>query len=205
MLTHEFNYMLTPIVEKISLESKEGYVMRDFNINLMNYEINNPTSHFLGNACSNSLFPYINIPTRHTSRSKTVIDNILHIGINGNMVSGNITTDILEHLAQFLITSYQVHSETKPKKIITRTSKSFIQDNFKHDLKNIDWEYTRDIHLHDANHSFEQFLKNINEILDKHVPLKYMSRKQQKYISNPSITKGIHRSFKIKNTLYNKF
>ena len=70
MLTHEFNEMLTPILEKISLENK-GYVMRDFNINLMNYETDNPTSHFLDNICSNSFFPYINIPTRHTSRSKT--------------------------------------------------------------------------------------------------------------------------------------
>ena len=70
MLTHEFNEMLTPILEKISLENK-GYVMRDFNINLMNYEIDNPISHFLDNIGSNSFFPYINIPTRHTSRSKT--------------------------------------------------------------------------------------------------------------------------------------
>ena len=51
MLTHEFNDMLTPILEKDSLENKEGYIMRDFNINIMNYEIDNPTSHFLDNVC----------------------------------------------------------------------------------------------------------------------------------------------------------
>ena len=71
MLTREFNEMLTPILEKIYLENKEGYVMGDFNINLMNYETDNPTSHFLDNIGSNSFFPYINIPTRHISRSKT--------------------------------------------------------------------------------------------------------------------------------------
>ena len=43
--------------------------MEDFNINLMNYETGNPTSLFLDNTCSNSFFPCINIPTRHTSRS----------------------------------------------------------------------------------------------------------------------------------------
>ena len=36
MLTQEFNDMVTPILDKISLENKEGYVMGDFNINLMN-------------------------------------------------------------------------------------------------------------------------------------------------------------------------
>ena len=56
MLTHEFNDMLTPVLEKISLENKEGYVMGDFNINLMNYETDNATSHFLDNVCSNSFF-----------------------------------------------------------------------------------------------------------------------------------------------------
>ena len=141
----------------------------------------------------------------HTSQSKTLLDNILHNGINGNTVFRNVTTNISAHLAQFLITSYQVHSETKPKKILTRTSKSFVQDNFKHDLRNIDWGYSLDIHLHDANHSFEHFLKTINKILDKHAPLKYMSGKQQKNISKPWITKGILISIKIKNTLYNKF
>ena len=70
---------------------------------------------------------------------------------------------------------------------------------------NVGWEYTLDIHLHDVNHSFEQFLKKINNILDKHAPLKYMSRKQQKNISKPWITKGILKSIKIKTTLYNKF
>ena len=171
----------------------------------MNYQTDNPTSHFLDNVCSNNFVQYINIPTCHTSGSKTLIDNKLHNSINGNTISGNITTDISDHLAQFLITSYQVHSETKPKKILTRNFKSFAQDNFKHDLKNVDWEYTLDIHLHDANHSFEQFLKKINDMLGRHATLKYMSRKQQKSISKPWITKGILKSIKTKNTLHNKF
>ena len=88
MLTHKFNDMLTPTLDKNYLENKKGYVIGDFNINLMNYETDNSTSHFPDNVCSNSFFPYINIPTRHTSRSsKTLIDNILHNGINGNTVS----------------------------------------------------------------------------------------------------------------------
>ena len=63
---------------------------------------------------------------------------------------------------------------------------------------------TLDIHLHDANHSFEQFLQKINSILDKLAPLKYMSRKQQN-MSKPRITKIILKSIKIKNTLHSKF
>ena len=80
MLTHDFDDMLTPLL--------------DFNINLMKYKTVNLTSHFLNNLCLNSFFPYINIPKRHTSRSKTLIDNTLHNGITGITVSENITTNI---------------------------------------------------------------------------------------------------------------
>ena len=93
-------------------------------------------------------------------------------------------TDNIDRKVPIFITSYQVHRETKPKQILTRHFKSFVQDNFKHDLQCVYWEYTLDIYLHDANHSFEQFLvKKIINILDKHAPLKYMSRKQPKNIS----------------------
>ena len=49
MLMHEFNDMLTPILDKISRENKEGYIMGDFNINLINYETDDPTSQFPNN------------------------------------------------------------------------------------------------------------------------------------------------------------
>ena len=147
----------------------------------------------------------INISTRHTSRSKNLIGNKLHNGINGSARSGDITNDISNHLAQFLITSYQLHSETKPKKkILTRTFKSFVHNNFKHNLQNFDWEYTLDIHFHDTNHSLEQFLKKVNDILVKHAPLLYIN-KTKKNISKAWITKGILKSIKIKNTLSNTF
>ena len=41
----------------------------------------------------------INIPTCHTPRSKTLIDNIFHDNINENAISGYLTTDISDHLA----------------------------------------------------------------------------------------------------------
>ena len=52
-----------PTLEKISKENKDAYLMGDFNINLINYNSHNPTSQFLDFICSNSFFPYINIPT----------------------------------------------------------------------------------------------------------------------------------------------
>ena len=106
MSIQEFNKILMPTLEKISMENKDTYLMGDFKINLISYNSHNPTSQFLDGICSNTFFSYINIPTCHTSRSKTFIDNIFHNNINENAISENLTTDISDHLAQFLITNY---------------------------------------------------------------------------------------------------
>ena len=127
------------ILQNISMENKDAYLMGDFDINVINYDSHNPASQFLDSICSNSFFPYINILTRHIPRSKTLIDNIFHNNINEKVVSGNLTTDISDHLVQFLITPTLAKSKIKPKKILTRNFKSFSRENFKNDLRQVDW------------------------------------------------------------------
>ena len=54
---------LKDLTEKLSKENKEIYLMGDFNINLLNYQLDNHTAKFLDNVCSSGFFPYINILT----------------------------------------------------------------------------------------------------------------------------------------------
>ena len=67
---------MSHILEKISLEIKEVYLLGDFNTNLLNYETDRPTAEFFDNIYSNSFVPYTTLPTRITPRSKMLIDNI---------------------------------------------------------------------------------------------------------------------------------
>ena len=69
------NY-LNNLLEKISKEQKSVFLLGDFNINLLNYNVHNPTNEFLDSLASNSFLPYILQPTRITSHSKTLIGNI---------------------------------------------------------------------------------------------------------------------------------
>ena len=98
------NHFLSPMLEKVSFENKEVFLMGDFNINLLSYESNRETADFLNNMHSNSLIPYITLPTRITPRSKTLTDNIYFKEINEAPISRNLFTDISDHHAQFLIT-----------------------------------------------------------------------------------------------------
>ena len=92
------------MLEKVSYENKVVFIMGNFKINLLNYEPNRETADFLNNMHSNSLVPYITLPTRITPRSKTLTDNIFFNEINEAAISGNLITDISDHHAQFLIT-----------------------------------------------------------------------------------------------------
>ena len=43
-----------------------------------------------------------------------------------------------------------------------------------------------------------------NSVLDKHAPMRPMSKKEKRLTDKPWITKGIHTSIKAKNKLYKK-
>ena len=77
--------------------------MGDFNIDLLKYETSTDSTTRLDSMYTNSLLPYISIPTRVTAYSKTLINNIFSNNIEDGLTSGNITTTITHHYAQFLL------------------------------------------------------------------------------------------------------
>ena len=95
------NNYLSQIFEIVSKEQKQVFLLGDFNINLLNYNDHQPTNDFLDSLASNSFIPYILHPTRITNHSKTLIDNIFSNFISPDIISGNITATISDHLPQF--------------------------------------------------------------------------------------------------------
>ena len=72
--------------------------MGDFNLNLMNYQSHNLTGKFLDMMYFNTFFPLITRPTRITSHSATLIDNIFQNSLETNLLSSLLFTDISDHL-----------------------------------------------------------------------------------------------------------
>ena len=94
--------ILTKFLEILSKEQKQVFLLGDFNINLLNYNDHQPTNDFLDSLASNSFIPYILHPTRITSHSKTLIDNIFSNYISHEIISGNTTATISDYLPRFL-------------------------------------------------------------------------------------------------------
>ena len=124
------NYLNT-LLDKLSIENKQVFLLGDFNVNLLNYNDHQPTNEFLDSLASNSFIPYILQPTRITSHSKTLIDNIFSNIISHEMISGNITATISDHLPQFLFAPNVLSKASCQKSnIFERDWSKFIQTDF---------------------------------------------------------------------------
>ena len=87
---------------------------------------------------SRSLSSQITIPTRITSRSSTLIDNIFTNIVHESLVSGNLTFSISDHLAQFLIyPQLTINYKEKKKPQYKRNFKKLCTAKFKEDLENL--------------------------------------------------------------------
>ena len=104
MNINEFNDdYLNELLDKLSKENKTIFLLGDFNINLLNYDIHPPTNEFSDSLSSHYFLPHILQPSRVTANSKTLIDNIFSNTAVPNIISGNLTDSILDHLPQFLV------------------------------------------------------------------------------------------------------
>ena len=90
------------ILAKVLKLYPKVFLLGDLYINLLNYNNHQLTNDFLDSLASNSFILYILHYTRTTSHSKTLIDNIFSNLISHEIISGNITATISNHLPQFL-------------------------------------------------------------------------------------------------------
>ncbi len=120
--------------------------------------------------------PSIHIPTKINRVTNTLIDNIFTNQINPDIISGNLSASISDHLPSFVIIPKH-NQQHLPKKhnIYKRDTKNFDRENFILDLLSIDWE--EQISYEDANSSFNAFYDIIEVLLDKYMPLKKITQK----------------------------
>ena len=104
MQQSEFNdEYLKPLSKKLISENKEVILLGDFIIDLLKCDSNKNVSDFLDIIYSTNLVPNITSPTRLTSRSQTLIDNIFSSIINDDCITGNLISQISDHHTQILI------------------------------------------------------------------------------------------------------
>ena len=129
MNLNEFNdNHLNILLQKISKEKKNVLLLGDFNVDLLKYDKQAGTNEFIDSLSSYMYLPYILHPTRVTSHSQTIIDNIFSNYVSKEAVSGNLTSTISDHLPQvFFIPSMLSDNLATKSNIFERSWKNFNQ------------------------------------------------------------------------------
>ena len=82
------------------------YMCGDFNVDLLRFDKHGATNDFIDQIYTLGLHPLITRPTRITSHSKTLIDNIFTSDLSSQIHSGLIINDMSGHLPIYQITEY---------------------------------------------------------------------------------------------------
>ena len=110
--------------------------------------------------------------------------------------------DLSDHLPNFLIFN-TFSSLLCNVKIFKRDYSKFDQQALISEIQLIDWE-TIFVPNDSACNMFKSFYSKISSIINKHIPVKQLSRREIKLKSKPWISKALRKSIQIKNNYYKK-
>ena len=186
-------------IDHYSATGKPVYLLGDVNINILRSQTCSYAQQFLNCLQSYALLPTIDKPTRVYNDSASLIDNIFLNKFEDYSVSGNIVSDVTDHFSQFCILKSTVEI-AQPKKITIRDFSKFSQRAFSQELSDLTWDST--LSANDPSKLFSTFYNKLNKLLNKHAPLRTLSKRKSKQLAKPWITKGLRKAIKIKNELF---
>ncbi len=200
-----FNSDLSRCLNIISSENKHCYVSGDFNLDILKYDTESKINNFLTNFYDHNMFPLIDRPTRISTHSATILDNIFTNVFDKKIKSGVCVSDITDHYPIFQITNsisvkYNFHKSVR--------SRSFSQSNirsFVNQVQLTNWDSI--LSETSANVAYNVFLDKFTSLYNHCFPLKVrtVNVNSNRIPQKPWITNAILSSIRRKNILYRKY
>ena len=173
--------------------------------NILNSHSHQPTNEFINLMTSNSLYPLISKPTRITSSTATLIDNIFTNNLELNMNSGILYTGLSDHSPVSQVTHLKMIVEPPCQKRFVRLINSTTMSAFRFKLEGVDWSsvYSNN----SANESYDTFSSLLTSAYSMSFPLQLPRPACSKPLrpSKPWFSNGLFTSCKRKNSLYKQF
>ena len=163
------NETLSIILEKLKVEDKICYLMRDYNINLLNYSSHLLTSDFVDLMYSYSFISLINHPTRITETSDTLIDNIFVNKPNLSSFQPILVIGISDHLPIIYIDT-KCPPINNDEFIYRRNLSQRNKHAFRLAPANLSWEEI--CHETDMQRAFSKFHSKFLSLYNNHFPKK---------------------------------
>ena len=156
------------------------------------------TSRFLNINFDAGLVPLVTRPTRITSHSATLIDNIYTNDIS-HAKSAILLTSISDHLPCCLLFGKKTSHKHGAVVVETRKMNDAKIFNIKQDLSKTDWDVLDDL---DVNQGYNYFMNEIESVIEKHAPKKTITVSHKSIIKEDWMTTGLLKSSKISDKLY---
>ena len=137
----------------------------------------------------------------------TLIDNIFSNQFNSETICGNLTVNFSDgHLPSFALfpKPNQNHLPKKHNLYVRGKLDKEKKDNFLMDLAAIDMNIEVIVD-NDAEMSMNNLLHKTDNLLDKYIPLKKLTKEEFKQSRSPWITNGILKSISRKDKLFDKY
>ena len=200
------NEFLGPLLQKLDKEEKRKYFLGDFNVDLLKIDNDSNSSSYFDSLTSHLFVPHIIHPTRITSTTKTIIDNIFSNAPNYQEgISGNLTTRLSDHLAQFLIIPDQCNHTPAKNHVYIYDIKNFDTEKFLEEIRELPFPNYKAHHWTDPNHAFAVFYTKIQDIINRYLKRRKITPKELKNKQKPWITKEVIKKIKKRDKLHKKY
>ena len=184
--TEKFNEYLFSVIDRVSREKKLCIFMGDISIDLLNFDTCSLTQDFANFLGTHYILTQIIQPTRITEHTATLIDNIFLSFTEHSSLSGNTVHDITDHLPNFLIINKQPCFSNK-QKIYKRDYSKLNDHDLIEDVQSINWPDVIQTQ-ENVNQIFNSFHSCISSIIDKHGPIRKLTKREMKDKAKPWIT-----------------
>ena len=130
------------LVQVTRKKKKTAVLLGDFNADLLKYDHDDKVADFLDAMYSKLLLPNFSNPTRITSTSAMLIDNIFTNNYDNTFTSGNLVTTLSDRLAQILIVPIRNITRYKEPKKVYRDFQEILKNKntISRYLQNTNWD-----------------------------------------------------------------
>lgn len=197
-----FSNHIENVLQKVK-RSKHLYICGDFNIDLLKIECNKNVQMYMEMLNSYGLYPTITKPTRISSFTATLIDNIFTNNLLYPHESAIICDDISDHLPVFCTIKNELNTnidDTSFKYIRKMSEKNC--NKFRDFLSSHNWDDI--LASNEVNDAYNKFISAFKTHYDSAFPKTKISCKRVNK-NKPWMTKGLINACKKKNLLYKQY
>ena len=168
----DFTQKMQRVIEKARKQTKHLAIGLDHNLDLLKYEQHKPTQSFMEMLHEVNMIPTITKPTRITTSSATLIDNIfINIELCASTISGIIEDNISDHLPCFNIIEGLTMTKKLQMEITSRDVRPKQLEALKKKL-NENRDMLLPQHGNDTNTQFEELHDKLLQEINHFLPIR---------------------------------